>query len=155
MKNISVLFILATLATTAFGQRVSKEIFFCSELESNIVVTDSFQILFLDRIEDNFKESPKEFSKTAIVGDSMPVLFEQIDLFSKPERIAEIIYATILTPVALSIEPAFAGKGVLWFAFESEGKIVTVRIFQKNGIWNFNASIEEGAIVRGLLFEPN
>lgn len=147
--------LVAILATTTFGQRVSKEIFFCSELENNIVLTDSFQILFLDMIDDNFKAKPEKFSKTTISGDSTPVAFEQIDLFKKPERVAEIIYATILTPIALSIEPAFAGQGVLWFAFESGGKVITVRVFQKAGIWNFDAKSTEGAIVRGLLFQPN
>ena len=107
MKNILMFLIVASFATATFGQKVSKEIFFCSELTSSIVLTDSFQILFLDIIGDNFCEVPKGFTKTIITGDSTPVSFEQIILFKKPERIAEIIYATILTPIALSIDPAF------------------------------------------------
>ena len=155
MKNILMFLIVASFATATFGQKVSKEIFFCSELTSSIVLTDSFQILFLDIIGDNFCEVPKGFTKTIISGDSTPVSFEQIILFKKPERIAENIYATILTPIALSIDPAFTGQGVLWFAFESDGKIITVRVFQKGGIWNFDARSTQGSIVRGLLFQPN
>ena len=146
--------IVASFATASFGQRVSKEIFHCSELDSNIILTDSFQILFLDIIRNNFRKFPKEFTKTVITGDSTPVSFEQIHLFKKPERIAEIVYATIMTP-AVSIDPAFTGQGVLWFAFESGGKVITVRVFQKSGIWNFDAKSTQGAIARGLLFEPN
>lgn len=146
--------IVASFATATFGQKVSKETFFCSELEGQLVVTDSFQILFLDMIEDNFREVPKGFTKTIITGDSVPVAFEKILLFKKPERIAGIIYATILTPVALSIDPAYTGQGVLWFAFESNGKIITVRVFQKSGIWNLDAKSTQGAIARGLLFQP-
>lgn len=154
MKNILMFLMIVSFATATFGQKVSKEIFFCSELEEQLVVTDSFQILFLDMIKDNFSKGPKGFTKTIITGDSVPVSFEQILMFKKPERVAEIIYATILTPIALSIEPAFAGQGVLWFAFESGGKVITVRVFQKNGIWNFDAKSTQGAITRGLLFQP-
>jgi hypothetical protein len=155
MKNILMFLIVASFATATFGQKVSKEIFFCSELTSSIILTDSFQILFLDIIGDNFREVPKGFTKKIITGDSTPVAFEQVILFKKPERIAEIIYATILTPIALSIDPAYTGQGVLWFAFESNGRIITVRAFQKSGIWNFDARSTQGAIARGLLFQPN
>lgn len=155
MKNILMFLIVASFATITFGQRVSKEIFFCSELEGKIVVTDSFKVLLLDRIADNFRESPKGFSKKIISGDSVPIAFDQIELFEKPERVAEIIYATVLKHIALSIDPPFVGQGVLWFAFESDGKIISVRVFQKDGIWNFDAKSTQGAIARGLLFQPN